>query len=265
MGHVVGLIGGDELPEPVLRVDPGGRHREADAPDVIAAERLAHRRLDLIAPEGPKRVPLFRDVREREARALEQALPDVDVVGRQAHRQQVEATPAGRPVQQGDALQRTRIEQVRKVADSVGEVHEPTLVGPTFVRLGINYREDEVGGAPPGLDRGHKVSHQLLLRTKDELDLLAAALLERRDDLPDRGVLLGVLPLLPPHHEIGGLCAEGDHRERHSENESSNAHGVASLIKSTVDYAPARRRRQRSRRQSCRAGLERAAHDGRRK
>ena len=121
---------------PFCGVDRGGRHGKADAPDVVAAQRLAHRRLDLIAPEGPEGVPLFRDVREREAGALEQALPDVDVVGREPHGQQVEATPAGRPVEQGDALERIRIEQVGKVADGVGEVDEPTLVGPSFIGLG---------------------------------------------------------------------------------------------------------------------------------
>ena len=43
---------------------------------------------------------------------------------------------------------------------------------------------------------------------EDEFDLLAGVLLEGGDDLPDRLVLLGVEPLLPPHHEIGGPCAE---------------------------------------------------------
>jgi hypothetical protein len=37
----------------------------------------------------------------------------------------------------------------------------------------------------------------------DELDLLAALLLERCDDRTDRLVLLRVEPLLPPHHEVG--------------------------------------------------------------
>ena len=137
----------------------------------------------------------------------------MDVVGPEPHRQQVEAAPAGRPVEQGDALERIRIEQIGKVADGVREIDEPTLVGPLFVGLGLNYREDEVGGTPPGLERGHKVGHKFFLRTKDELDLLAAILLEGRDDLPDRLVLFGGLSLLPPHHEVGGLRAERRHGE----------------------------------------------------
>ena len=52
-GHVVGLVGMDELPDPVLGVDRCGRQRNAGAPDVVAAQRLAGCRLDLIAPERP--------------------------------------------------------------------------------------------------------------------------------------------------------------------------------------------------------------------
>jgi hypothetical protein len=74
--------------------------------------------------------------------------------------------------------------------------------------LRLGYREDEVGGSPPGLERRHKVGPKFFLRTKDQLDLLTAILLERRDDLPDRLVLFGGLSLLPPHHEVGGLGAE---------------------------------------------------------
>ena len=69
------------------------------------------------------------------------------------------------------------------------------------------------------------------LRTKDELDLLAPPLLEGRDDLPDRLVLFGGLPLLPPHHGVGGLRAERRNAESHGENKCPHAHGVASLIK----------------------------------
>ena len=138
----------------------------------------------------------------------------MDVVGPEPHGQQVQATLAGRPVEQGHALERIRIEQVGKVADGVREVDEPTLVGPLLIGLGISDREDEVRDQPPGLERGHEVGHNCFLRIKDELDLLAAVLLEGGDDLPDRRVLLGGLSLLPPHHEVGGLCAERRHGER---------------------------------------------------
>ena len=36
-GHVFRLVSMDELPDPVLRVDRGGRHRKSGAPDVMAA------------------------------------------------------------------------------------------------------------------------------------------------------------------------------------------------------------------------------------
>ena len=49
---------------------------------------------------------------------------------------------------------------------------------------------------------------------EDELDLLAGLLLEGGDDLLDRLVLLGVVALIPPHHEVGGLRAERRHGER---------------------------------------------------
>jgi hypothetical protein len=77
-GHIVGFIGVDELPDRVPRVDRADRHGKADAPDVIAAQRCAHRRLYLIALERPEDVPPLRDVGEREVGALEQAFPDMD-------------------------------------------------------------------------------------------------------------------------------------------------------------------------------------------
>ena len=41
-----------------------------------------------------------------------------------------------------------------------------------------------------------------------QLDPLAALLLEGGDDLPDRLVLLGVVPFLPPDDEVRGPGAE---------------------------------------------------------
>jgi hypothetical protein len=41
----------------------------------------------------------------------------------------------------------------------------------------------------------------------NEVDLLAAPLLEGSDDLSDRRVLLGIEPLLPPHHEVRSASA----------------------------------------------------------
>ena len=47
-------------------------------------------------------------------------------------------------------------------------------------------------GGSPGLDRRYELVRKLLLGMEDELDLLAGLLLEGRDDLPDRLVLLAV-------------------------------------------------------------------------
>jgi hypothetical protein len=81
------------------------------------------------------------------------------------------------------------------------------------------------------LQRRLKFFRQLHLLIEDELDLLAAPLFKRGDGLPDRRVLLGVEPLLPPHHEVGGPGAEGRHGECRGENDGSASHVAASLIK----------------------------------
>jgi hypothetical protein len=50
--------------------------------------------------------------------------------------------------------------------------------------------------------------------------------LEGRDDLRDRLVLRGVVPFLPPHHEVGGLCAERHHEQRRGEKTSTVGHMI---------------------------------------
>ncbi len=130
-GHVVRIVGSHELEELNLRVGRFGRHVEADAPYVVPPRRPAHGRLHLVAPERPESVPLFGDVLEREPCLLEEALPDVDVVGRAAHRQRVQRPLPGLPVEQRQPGERVRIEQVREVADGVGEVHEPIVKCPS--------------------------------------------------------------------------------------------------------------------------------------
>ena len=52
---------------------------------------------------------------------------------------------------------------------------------------------------------------------EDELDVLAGFLLKGGDDLPDRLVLLVLIPFLPPHHEVGGPGAQRRGGERRSE------------------------------------------------
>jgi hypothetical protein len=74
------------------------------------------------------------------------------------------------------------------------------------------------------------VAH-LILAVQDELDLLAAVLLEGRDDLPNRFVLPGMGPLLPPHHKVGGASVERGRGERRGENNGLSAHDVASPVR----------------------------------
>ena len=93
------------------------------------------------------------------------------------------------------------------MADCVREIDEPTLVGPLFVMLDGDLAEHEVGRLA-GLDRRHDHVGKLLLGMEHEFDLLARVLLEVRDDLPDRLVLLGKA-LVPPHDEVGGLGPGG--------------------------------------------------------
>ena len=57
-----------------------------------------------------------------------------------------------------------------------------------------------------------------------ELDLLAALLLKGGDDFPDRLVLLGVEPLLPPHHEVGGPGSQWRREKCNSHEHGSAAH-----------------------------------------
>jgi hypothetical protein len=54
-----------------------------------------------------------------------------------------------------------------------------------------------------------------------QVEQLAGALLEGRDGLPDRGVLLVLVSLFPPYHEVGALWTELRHGEHRSENRSS--------------------------------------------
>jgi pimeloyl-ACP methyl ester carboxylesterase len=127
-------------------------------------------------------------------------------VGRKSHRQQIETTPPRRPIEQGDRIERIRIEEVREVADGVGKIDQVPLLGPLLVVVGVDDAEGEVG-RPAGLDRRHDLVRKLLLGMKDELDTLAGLLLEGRNDLTDRLVLLRGA-LVPPHDEVGAASAE---------------------------------------------------------
>jgi hypothetical protein len=67
------------------------------------------------------------------------------------------------------------------------------------------------------------------LLVEDEIDLLAAALPEGRDHLPNRRVFLGIETLLPPHDEVGGLGAQRRQNERQSNENGAAIHHRSSL------------------------------------
>jgi hypothetical protein len=113
---------------------------------------LRTRRLDLVAPERPERFPLLGNAVEREARALQQALPDVDVVADLAHRQAVEGLLPGACVEQHGPVELMWIEQIREVANGVGEIHQPILEGP-LRNIGVKPEAEGEVGWPPDLDR----------------------------------------------------------------------------------------------------------------
>jgi hypothetical protein len=115
-----------------------------------------------------------------------------------------------------------------EVADGVREIYQPTFVGPSFGLREIHHRVDKVRGAPPGFERGLEVGQKLLLHIKDELNLFAGLLLEGGDDLPDRRILLRVLSLFPPHHEVSGPGAGRRNREHGDHKRSSATHFVTS-------------------------------------
>ncbi len=107
----------------------------------------------------------------------------------------------------GDPGERIRIEQVREGSDDIGEISQPVLDRPeTDIALQVD-TEREVGRLA-SLERRLELARKLILGIEVELDLLAGLLLEGGDDLPDRRVLLRVVALLPPDHEVGGLGAE---------------------------------------------------------
>jgi hypothetical protein len=109
------------------------------------------------------------------------------------------------------------------VADSVGEVDEPTLIGPLLGLADVEDAEDEVRRLSR-LDRRHDLVRKLLFGMQNELDLLAGLPLEGGDDLPDRVVLLRVVALIPPHDKVGALHAEGRQHQRRSQGGGCDPH-----------------------------------------
>jgi hypothetical protein len=104
-----------------------------------------------------------------------------------------------------------------------GKVQEPIVESPFRDVTAKTGAEGEVGRLAR-LERGRHLVEHLILCGLHEIDLLAGLLLEGGDDLPDRFVLLGIKPLFPPHHEVGGGCAERRHDQRRGENDGMGAH-----------------------------------------
>ena len=229
---------------------------EADAPDVVAAQRLAHRRLDLVAPEGPECLPLLGMSASVKPGLLEQALPDMDVVGRAspsaAHRVHVWPVVPSSSVRELSASGSNRSEN-----GPTASVRSTSRSSYAHCRSDspCSVTEQRNPGGRPASTRPRAWPPCHLADGRRARPACRSVLLEGGDDLPDRLVLLGVVPLLPPHHEVGGLCAERRQNQRRGKNQGSNAHDPTSLIKSTVDYAPPRRQRQRCGQQ---AGIEAA-------
>jgi hypothetical protein len=115
------------------------------------------------------------------------------------------------------------------VADGVREIHQPILESPLRNIGDQPIAESEVG-RPTGLERRLDLFRKLLPRIEAKFGVLAAVLLEGRDDLCDRFVLLGLNALLPPDHEVSGAGAERRQGERRGENRGSDAHIVTSPI-----------------------------------
>jgi hypothetical protein len=113
------------------------------------------------------------------------------------------------------------------VADGVREIHQPILEGPPW-EIGVKQEAEGEVGRPVGFERGYDLVRKLLQGIGGDLDPLAGLLLESGDDLPDRLVLLRIVALLPPHHEVGGVRAKRRQHERGGENRSSAAHVVTS-------------------------------------
>jgi hypothetical protein len=129
----------------------------------------------------------------------------MDVVGRPADRQSIEAPAAGLAVDLCGHVERVGIEQVEDGTQRVTEVDELVVVSPPGHPDIDGFRVQEIGWCPR-LNRGHGFNHDLILWL-DELDLLPGFLLEHLDDLADRIVRLRVVCPLPPDNEVGATSA----------------------------------------------------------
>ena len=168
----------------------------------------------------------------------------MDVVGHAPDRQPVQRPLPGLLVEQHVPSEGVGIEEIREEPDGVAEVDELIVEDP-FRDIARNaYPERDVGRSA-SLQRQLELFWELRLLIENELDLLAAPLLESGDGLRDRRVLLGMVSLLPPHHEVGGLRGDRRQDECRSKENGSGAHARSSL-KSQVDRNghPAARQRK---------------------
>jgi hypothetical protein len=83
----------------------------------------------------------------------------VEVVGRAAHRQRVERPSSRLLIQSYPRSERVRIEQIREVADGVGEIDEPIVESP----FGDIVAKEEVKGKIGWL-AGLECCHDIVLK-----------------------------------------------------------------------------------------------------
>jgi hypothetical protein len=90
----------------------------------------------------------------------------VEVVGRAAHRQRVQRPLPDFLVEENKPGECVRIEQVREVADGVGDVDEPTVESPLGDVVAGAEAEGEVGRLA-GLERCHDLVPKFILLKKE--------------------------------------------------------------------------------------------------
>jgi hypothetical protein len=153
----------------------------------------------------------------------------VDVVARASHWQCVEGAPASARVGQCGVLQRVCVEQLAQEADSLRQVREAAVEGPSTGEAGGPPEPPQEVGRPPRLQRGGDVG-LCSVRLPHEFNVLAGLRLEGGDKLCDRLVLLGVPPLLPPDDKVSGLGSKRHQHERGGKKDGPSLHDPASPI-----------------------------------
>jgi hypothetical protein len=113
------------------------------------------------------------------------------------------------------------------VPNGFREIHELIVERPFRHPVGQRQTEGEVGRLAR-LDRRRDLAGMLRLWIEGDLHLLTGLVLEGSDHLGNRVVLLGIKPLLSPHHEVGALSAERYKHQQGGKYGAGNPHHVKS-------------------------------------